>query len=191
VASTADVNSVPDNYTLRVGANYTYKSLVFTGGLRYEGAPAHDLFGKMMVCAGQVIFFLLSRELSINLKHHFYTVLSLSPSVGEPTRLYPDRRGNSHTGNYTITGGDFASLICSLDMHSRFRLYLFRSNKKNLPKNRYFPDYKVPGSLNEFIFHVSHGIVELDFLRINPVKNNGSNEIWMKEKDFGLNNWFR
>src|SRR5450432_1005238 len=43
--TTNNVNSVPDAYTLRVGANYTFESLVATVGFRYEGSPAHDLFG--------------------------------------------------------------------------------------------------------------------------------------------------
>ena len=44
--TTFDVNSVPDNYTMRAGANFTFDKFVGTAGLRYEGAPAHDLIGQ-------------------------------------------------------------------------------------------------------------------------------------------------
>lgn len=41
----ANINSVPDAYTLRGGANITVKNLVFWGGLRMEGSPVHDVVG--------------------------------------------------------------------------------------------------------------------------------------------------
>jgi hypothetical protein len=56
VATTNDVNSVPDNYTLRAGGNYTFDRLVFTSGIRYEGAPAYDLFGKRRAAQSGYIF---------------------------------------------------------------------------------------------------------------------------------------
>ena len=45
-AATLTVDSVPDNYTVRVGGNFTYKSFVATAGLRYEGVPKYDLVGE-------------------------------------------------------------------------------------------------------------------------------------------------
>ena len=45
ILSGEDVNSVPDNYTARAGANFTIGRLVLTTGLRFEGAPSHDLIG--------------------------------------------------------------------------------------------------------------------------------------------------
>jgi hypothetical protein len=44
--ATYDVNSVPDSYTCRAGANFIFGPWVATGGLRYEGVPAHDLIGQ-------------------------------------------------------------------------------------------------------------------------------------------------
>ena len=40
------VNSVPDGYTARAGANYTANKFIFSAGLRMEGAPVHDLIGS-------------------------------------------------------------------------------------------------------------------------------------------------
>ncbi len=41
----ANINSVPDAFTIRGGANVTVKNLVFWGGMRMEGSPVHDLVG--------------------------------------------------------------------------------------------------------------------------------------------------
>jgi len=45
IASGGNVNSVPDAYAIRAGANYTRKDLVFWCGFRMEGQPVHDLIG--------------------------------------------------------------------------------------------------------------------------------------------------
>jgi hypothetical protein len=66
-AATYDVNSVPDNYTMRGGANFTFnRRLVATAGLRYEGAPAHDLIGQN------------DGLRRVNLKNHSYIAFLLS-----------------------------------------------------------------------------------------------------------------
>lgn len=41
----ANINSVPDAYTLRGGANVTVKDFVIWGGMRMEGSPVHDVVG--------------------------------------------------------------------------------------------------------------------------------------------------
>jgi hypothetical protein len=46
IAAGGLVNSVPDGYTARAGANYTANKFVFSAGLRMEGAPVHDLIGS-------------------------------------------------------------------------------------------------------------------------------------------------
>ncbi|HXB28452.1 MAG TPA: hypothetical protein VNW49_01475 [Puia sp.] len=111
VATTADVNSIPDNYTLRAGVNYTYKLLVFTAGLRYEGAPAHDLFGNDdgLRRAGHI--FSIEPGVEYKFKTSFlYSFVTIPISRGT-YQTVPDQRATKITGNYTITGGDFASLI--------------------------------------------------------------------------------
>ncbi|MEP7254769.1 MAG: hypothetical protein ABI666_03280 [Ferruginibacter sp.] len=40
-----DVNSVPDLFMARGGAAYMYKKFTFSGGVRIEGLPSHDLIG--------------------------------------------------------------------------------------------------------------------------------------------------
>lgn len=43
--ATADINSVADAFTVRGGANYTMRDLVFWAGFRFEGSPKHDAIG--------------------------------------------------------------------------------------------------------------------------------------------------
>ncbi|MDQ3682056.1 MAG: hypothetical protein M3352_03145 [Bacteroidota bacterium] len=45
IAYGSDVMSVPDQYMLRVGANYAYDKFSFSGGMRMECVPAEDLIG--------------------------------------------------------------------------------------------------------------------------------------------------
>jgi len=44
--ATLTVSSAPDNYTVRLGSNFTYKKLVVSAGVRYEGIPRYDLLGE-------------------------------------------------------------------------------------------------------------------------------------------------
>ncbi len=111
VKTTADVNSIPDNYTLRAGLNYSFKSLVVTAGLRYEGAPAHDLIGESdgLRRAGHI--FSVEPGLEYKFKTSFLYGFVTIPLSRETYQTVPDKRATEITGNYTITGGDFASLI--------------------------------------------------------------------------------
>jgi len=46
VKSTGSVNSVPDQYTMRAGANFQYQKWLVSAGLRTEGIPVYDLIGQ-------------------------------------------------------------------------------------------------------------------------------------------------
>ena len=46
VKSGGSVNSVPDQYTIRIGANFKLKDWLMSIGLRNEGVPVHDLVGS-------------------------------------------------------------------------------------------------------------------------------------------------
>jgi hypothetical protein len=41
----ADINSVPDAFTVRGGGNYSLRNFVFWAGVRFEGSPVHDAIG--------------------------------------------------------------------------------------------------------------------------------------------------
>jgi hypothetical protein len=48
IAAGATVNSVPDAFTARLGANFNKGNVAFWGGFRAEGQPVHDAFGGSM-----------------------------------------------------------------------------------------------------------------------------------------------
>ena len=45
IAYGSDVMSVPDQFMFRAGANYSFKRLHISGGMRIEGVPARDIIG--------------------------------------------------------------------------------------------------------------------------------------------------
>lgn len=108
---TIDVNSVPDNYTMRAGANFTINRFVATAGLRYEGAPAHDLFGQNdgLRRVGHIF----SAEPGVQYKFRksfLYSFVTL-PIDRATIQTVPDKRQEAITGMPTTTGGHFANWI--------------------------------------------------------------------------------
>jgi hypothetical protein len=109
--TTNNVNSVPDNYTLRAGANFTFDKLVLTAGLRYEGAPAHDLIGDNdgLRRVGHIF----SAEPGVEYKfkkailYGFVTV----PIQRQTIETVPDERQEAITGVPFITPGHFANIV--------------------------------------------------------------------------------
>ncbi len=109
--TTYDVNSVPDNYSLRGGANFTFNRLVAVAGLRYEGAPAHDLVGQNdgLRRVGHIF----SAEPGVNYKFKksfLYGYVTL-PVDRRTIETVEDKRQTAITGMYTITPGHFANYI--------------------------------------------------------------------------------
>ena len=111
IATTNNVNSVPDAYTLRVGANYTFDRLVGTVGLRFEGSPAHDLFGGNDGLRRVGYIFSIEPGLQYKFqKSILYTFVSL-PVTRATIQTVPDQRQEQITGQYTITPGHFANWL--------------------------------------------------------------------------------
>ena len=109
--TTNDVNSVPDNYTMRAGANFTFNKLVGTVGLRYEGAPAHDLIGQNdgLRRVGHIF----STEPGLQYKFRksiLYSFVTI-PLERATIQTVPDKRQEAITGQYTITPGHFANVL--------------------------------------------------------------------------------
>jgi hypothetical protein len=111
IATTNNVNSVPDAYTLRVGVNYTFDQLVGTVGLRFEGSPAHDLFGGDDGLRRVGYIFSIEPGLQYKFqKSILYTFVSL-PVARATLQTVPDQRQEQITGQYTITPGHFANWL--------------------------------------------------------------------------------
>jgi len=108
---TYDVNSVPDNYTLRAGANYTIKKLVTSLSFRFEGAPAHDLIGHNDGLRRVGYIFSVEPGLQYKFPRSFLYVYTGFPLVRATIQTVPDKRIEEITGQPTITPGHFANFL--------------------------------------------------------------------------------
>lgn len=113
-AATYDVNSVPDNYTLRGGANFTFNNLVATAGLRYEGAPAHDLIGQNDGLRRVGHIFSVEPGVQYKFKKSFLYSFVTIPVDRATIETVPDERMAAITGTNSISPGHFANSIIYL-----------------------------------------------------------------------------
>jgi hypothetical protein len=110
-ATTYDINSVPDNYTLRAGVNATFNNLVATAGLRYEGAPAHDLIGQNDGLRRVGHIFSVEPGLEYKFKKSFLYSFFTLPIARATIETIPDKRMAAITGMNSITPGHFANSV--------------------------------------------------------------------------------
>ena len=112
IATTNNVNSVPDVYTVRVGANYTFDRLVGTVGFHLDGSPAHDLFGENDGLRRVGYIFSVEPGLQYKFKKSIlYTFVSL-PLARATLKTVPDQREEQITGKSNIiTPGHFANWL--------------------------------------------------------------------------------
>lgn len=111
IASGEDVNSVPDNYTMRAGANVTIGSLVLTTGLRYEGAPAHDLIGGDSGLRRVGHIFSFEPGMQIKFKKGFLYAFYTLPMARETIQSVPDKTYSALLGSKYISQGRFANYL--------------------------------------------------------------------------------
>jgi hypothetical protein len=123
IQATYDVNSVPDAYTMRLGANTTFNHFVWSLGLRHEGTPGHDVFGAShgLRRAGYIysVETGVSYKLTKGFLYAFYTLpFSQGTVQSDPDKVYTslpdpdlkDPQGNptpKPAGDYFISGGHF------------------------------------------------------------------------------------
>jgi hypothetical protein len=108
---TKDVNSVPDNYTIRGGANFTFGRFVATAGLHYEGVPAHDLIGQNdgFRTAGHI--FSAEPGIQYKFKKSFLYSFVTVPIDRASIQTVPDKREEAITGVPTLSPGHFANYL--------------------------------------------------------------------------------
>ncbi|WP_423148615.1 hypothetical protein [Rubrolithibacter danxiaensis] len=114
IAYTTDVMSVPDQYMIRVGTNYSINKFTISAGLRDECLPAHDLIG------GNRGFrrpgYILSAEPGVvykfrNVNTYIYAPIAL---VRNRTQSYPDEIRSNMTGTKYIGDAAFADYSISI-----------------------------------------------------------------------------
>jgi hypothetical protein len=107
--ATADIYSVPDLYTARLGGNMVMNNVTLWAGVRMEGAPVQDLLGSSngQRRAGKIV----SVEPGINYKHKnitFYLFLPF-PVFRETKQTVPDKRMSDYTQKEVPSPGGFAN----------------------------------------------------------------------------------
>ncbi len=114
IANGSDVMSVPDQYLVRAGGNYTFKKITLSAGARYECLPAKDIIG------GSNGFrrpgYIISAEPGITYstkKVNFYGTLPIALKRNR-TQSVPDKIRTSLTGVYTKGDAAFSDYTLNI-----------------------------------------------------------------------------
>jgi len=103
--------SVPDQFSIRVGATYNIENWAFSGGIRYDGSPVNDLLGgsEGVRRAG----YNFSVEPGIIYKMKKLTAFTYAPIIlaRQTKQTVPDLHKQKITGTYTISQGGFADYV--------------------------------------------------------------------------------
>jgi hypothetical protein len=101
----ADINSVPDAFSLRGGANFTVRDFVFWAGVRFEGSPVYDAFGgsEGQRRAGYIV----SAEPGVNYKLKKAILFAFVPITmyGTTKQTVADKNITNITGTYRPSPG--------------------------------------------------------------------------------------
>jgi hypothetical protein len=112
--------SVPDQYSLRAGANFNIKHWILSAGLRNEGIPVNDLLGgsEGIRRAGHN----LSAEPGVIYKLKNTTVYAYVPFIisRKIKQNLPDKFKTDYTGTYTITAGGSGDYQVFLGVQFKF-----------------------------------------------------------------------
>ncbi|HEY4876439.1 MAG TPA: hypothetical protein VIH86_12755, partial [Puia sp.] len=106
-----EVNSVPDAYTIRAGADFTFNKLVATAGLRYEGVPAHDLIGKDDGLRRPGHIFSVEPGVQYKFKKSFLYSFVTIPVMRSTVKAPTDAEASAITGTDVTTTGHYANIV--------------------------------------------------------------------------------
>ena len=116
----SDIMSVPDQYMIRAGLNYSVKQFTFSGGIRDERLPAKDLIG------GSNGFrrpgYVLAVEPGVTCRFKKIEVYAYVPFAVKRDRLQsvPDKIRTSQTGVYTQGDAAFADYAVNIGLNFKF-----------------------------------------------------------------------
>ena len=116
----SDIMSVPDQYMIRAGFNYSLKNFTFSGGIREERLPATDLIG------GSNGFrrpgYIVSVEPGITYRFKKIEIYSYLPFAIKRNRLQsvPDKIRTTQTGAYTQGDAAFADYAVNIGLNIKF-----------------------------------------------------------------------
>jgi hypothetical protein len=113
-ATGTDVNSVPDAYTMRAGADYSMDRLVAALGLRYEGVPSHDLVGESDGLRRVGYIFSIEPGLQYKFRKSFLYAFVTIPVDRATVKAPTDEQASQITGTNFTTPGHFANYVIFL-----------------------------------------------------------------------------
>jgi hypothetical protein len=105
------VNSVPDAYTVRAGADFTFNKLVGALGLRYEGIPGHDLIGKSDGLRRPGHIFSVEPGVQYKFKKSFLYTFVTVPVMRGTVKAPTDAEASAITGTTVTTTGHYANFV--------------------------------------------------------------------------------
>jgi len=120
IATTGDVESVPDQMLIRLGGSYSVKKFDFSLGLRDDCLPVHDLLGKSD--GFRRPGYILSAEPGITWRIKKLAIYGYLPVaiIRDRTQSVPDLRQTTLTGNYTQGDAAFADYVVNVGVTYKF-----------------------------------------------------------------------
>lgn len=116
----SDVMSVPDQYMIRFGANFTFNKFTFSAGYRNECVPASDLIGGSYGFRRPGYVNSIEPGVTYSLKKmNLYAYVPVA-IVRSRTQSYADKQRTNITGVYAQGDAAFADLAVNIGMSLRF-----------------------------------------------------------------------
>jgi hypothetical protein len=120
IATTADVQSVPDQMLIRAGAGLGVKKWRFIAGLRDDYLPTHDLLGNSDGFRRPGHIFSAEPGVNYVLKNVFLYAYFPIAILRDRFQSVPDKRATDLTGVYTHGDAAFADYVINLGVTVKF-----------------------------------------------------------------------
>jgi hypothetical protein len=120
IANGSDVMSVPDQFMVRGGLNYTINKLTVTGGIRHECIPVHDLIGGSLGFRrpGYITSFEPGLTYAFK-KINVYTFVPVA-LVRNRTQSMADKISTDNSGKYTHGDAAFSDYALNIGFSMSF-----------------------------------------------------------------------
>jgi len=120
IAITSDVESIPDQMLLRIGASYVVKRFDFTLGLREDCLPVHDLIGESDGFRRPGKIYSAEPGITYRIKNIALYALVPVAIVRDRTQSVPDQRQTALTGTYSQGDAAFADYVINVGLTVKF-----------------------------------------------------------------------
>lgn len=120
IAETTDVESVPDQYLIRMGASWSVKKFDFSLGVRDDCLPVRDLIGNSD--GFRRPGYILSAEPGITWRFKNIALYGFLPIaiLRDRTQSIPDQRGTYLTNSYVHGDAAFADYVINVGLTVKF-----------------------------------------------------------------------